>query len=261
MGVVPLTTEEKRLKALRGTDAEWTSANPTLLEGEIGYSTDGNYFKVGDGTTTWSSLTSIFRKDRLYDEETISDISSTNVQIDLSTLFAAEDGFIASYAWSGGDGTAQITFDGGTYTGKTIGGVDADTLAADLAGDGQGRITFRKDGNDLRILTQGVFDSDGGNFSDTFEKTSGGALVQYVTSLGSGQATVVFPVPMVNTSYRTIVSPIDNVTSARTAHVNTSTKTVNGFDAFVRDSSGSSAGDGIDGIAEGRWTAEYLEVG
>lgn len=40
----------------RGTDAEWTSANPTLAAGEVGISTDINKFKIGDGTTAWTSL-------------------------------------------------------------------------------------------------------------------------------------------------------------------------------------------------------------
>lgn len=40
----------------RGTASEWSSANPVLAEGEIGYVTDQNRLKVGDGVTSWSSL-------------------------------------------------------------------------------------------------------------------------------------------------------------------------------------------------------------
>jgi hypothetical protein len=39
-----------------GTSAEWTLANPILAEGEVGVETDTNYFKVGNGSSTWSSL-------------------------------------------------------------------------------------------------------------------------------------------------------------------------------------------------------------
>lgn len=38
------------------TAANWTSANPVLLKGEIGIEIDTNKFKVGDGTTNWVSL-------------------------------------------------------------------------------------------------------------------------------------------------------------------------------------------------------------
>jgi Major tropism determinant N-terminal domain len=46
-----------RLQQRRDTAANWTSNNPTLAGGEIGYETDTKKFKVGDGTTAWTSLT------------------------------------------------------------------------------------------------------------------------------------------------------------------------------------------------------------
>lgn len=46
-----------RLQQRRDTAANWTSNNPTLAAGEIGYETDTKKMKIGDGTTAWSSLT------------------------------------------------------------------------------------------------------------------------------------------------------------------------------------------------------------
>lgn len=40
-----------------GTAAEWTAANPVLLEKELGYETDTGKAKIGNGTSAWSSLT------------------------------------------------------------------------------------------------------------------------------------------------------------------------------------------------------------
>ena len=40
----------------RGTASSWTSANPTLAEGEMGIETDTDQFKIGDGLTAWTSL-------------------------------------------------------------------------------------------------------------------------------------------------------------------------------------------------------------
>lgn len=40
----------------RGTAAAWTSANPTLAEGELGLETDTLAVKLGDGATAWTSL-------------------------------------------------------------------------------------------------------------------------------------------------------------------------------------------------------------
>lgn len=45
-----------RMQQRRDTAAAWTSANPTLSGGEIGYETDTKKIKVGDGTTAWVSL-------------------------------------------------------------------------------------------------------------------------------------------------------------------------------------------------------------
>lgn len=40
----------------RDTAANWTTTNPTLADGEIGYETDTRNFKVGNGTTAWTTL-------------------------------------------------------------------------------------------------------------------------------------------------------------------------------------------------------------
>lgn len=45
-----------QMQQRRDTAAGWTSANPTLLNGEIGYETDTGYIKIGDGSTAWTSL-------------------------------------------------------------------------------------------------------------------------------------------------------------------------------------------------------------
>ena len=50
-----------RMQQRRGTAAQWVSSNagdgPILNAGEIGWESDTNKFKIGDGTNNWSSLT------------------------------------------------------------------------------------------------------------------------------------------------------------------------------------------------------------
>ena len=41
----------------RGTAAQWTSANPILAAGEFGYESDTGKGKIGNGSSTWTSLT------------------------------------------------------------------------------------------------------------------------------------------------------------------------------------------------------------
>ena len=45
-----------RMQQRRGTATQWTTGNPVLAAGEIGFETDTNKFKIGDGSSTWSAL-------------------------------------------------------------------------------------------------------------------------------------------------------------------------------------------------------------
>lgn len=38
------------------TATNWTTVNPTLLSGEVGIESDTGLFKIGDGSTQWTSL-------------------------------------------------------------------------------------------------------------------------------------------------------------------------------------------------------------
>lgn len=45
-----------RILIRRGTAAEWTTADPILAAGELGFESDTDKLKGGDGTTAWTSL-------------------------------------------------------------------------------------------------------------------------------------------------------------------------------------------------------------
>jgi hypothetical protein len=44
------------MQVRRGTASSWTSTNPTLAAGELGFETDTGKFKIGTGASTWTSL-------------------------------------------------------------------------------------------------------------------------------------------------------------------------------------------------------------
>jgi hypothetical protein len=44
------------IKLRRGTAAQWTSVNPVLSAGEMGFESDTRKFKFGNGTTTWNAM-------------------------------------------------------------------------------------------------------------------------------------------------------------------------------------------------------------
>lgn len=51
-----ISFSDTQIKIKRGTAADWAAANPILEAGELGYITDSNLLKVGDGTTAFNSL-------------------------------------------------------------------------------------------------------------------------------------------------------------------------------------------------------------
>lgn len=55
-----MAIENKKMKQRRDTAANWTSVNPVLAAGEIGYETDTNKFKIGDGVSAWTAITNYF---------------------------------------------------------------------------------------------------------------------------------------------------------------------------------------------------------
>ena len=45
-----------QIQIRRGTEAAWTAADPTLAAGEFAIETDTDFYKIGDGSTAWTSL-------------------------------------------------------------------------------------------------------------------------------------------------------------------------------------------------------------
>ena len=48
------------IQVRRDTAANWTSTNPTLAAGEMGFETDTGKLKIGNGSTAWTSLACSF---------------------------------------------------------------------------------------------------------------------------------------------------------------------------------------------------------
>lgn len=83
----------------RDTASNWTSANPTLADGELGLETDTLKCKIGDGSTAWTSLayaafgdigldnTSQWTKNQSVAPSALSDGSTIAVDASLSNNF------------------------------------------------------------------------------------------------------------------------------------------------------------------------------
>ena len=103
-----------RIQVRRDAAADWTSANPTLSEGEIGFETDTGKVKVGDGTTAWTAL------------DYLSDAAGASTFVGLTDTPAAYTSAAEKAVAVNAGGTALEFVDfpagsGGTTIGKPLG--------------------------------------------------------------------------------------------------------------------------------------------
>ena len=70
------TTVKVQIQQRIDTASNWSSANPTLLSGEIGWESDTKKWKIGTGSTAWSSLA--YAGTTLLDEDNFASNSATS---------------------------------------------------------------------------------------------------------------------------------------------------------------------------------------
>jgi hypothetical protein len=135
-----------KIQVRRDTAANWTSANPTLSDGEIGYETDTGYMKIGDGTTAWASLGYFVDADDANTTYTISAAQATDdanitltgsdTSTDTITLVAGTN---MSLTVAGDNITAAVDTDLSNYDNTTSAFLTSATL--DLSGESLGSLS------------------------------------------------------------------------------------------------------------------------
>lgn len=95
----------------KGTATEWSNANPVLASGEPGFDITNGIFKIGDGSNTWTNLSSLNCKTTKGSFELVS--SSGTFSVSGGYTVGALDVFLNGVKLASGDYTAT---DGTSFT-------------------------------------------------------------------------------------------------------------------------------------------------
>jgi hypothetical protein len=118
-----------KIQVRRDTAANWTSTNPTLSQGEIGFETDTYKIKIGNGSTAWTSL-SYFTAAGLSEAQGLTfvgdDSSGTRISdgetikiAGAGSVTTSMSGDVLTITGSGG-GSSTLTVVGDDSTGVTL---------------------------------------------------------------------------------------------------------------------------------------------
>jgi hypothetical protein len=93
-----------QIQIRRDSEANWTSVNPILADGEIGFDVTSNRFKVGNGVDAWSDIE--------FSGSSLATGDQPTAPNDGEQWFNPSDGYL--YIWYDNDGNGTWVAVGGT---------------------------------------------------------------------------------------------------------------------------------------------------
>ena len=124
------------IQARKGTATDWSTQNPVLASGELGYDLTNRIFKIGDGSSNWNTLNTI--------NLSSSNITNFNSSVSglLPTISNSGDNRILTSTGStvGINAESNLTFDGTNLTAPYL-------VASNSSGDEGGEIQLAKPPN------------------------------------------------------------------------------------------------------------------
>jgi hypothetical protein len=209
-----------QIQVRRDTAANWTSVNPVLAQGEIGYETDTGKFKIGNGTLAWTNASLLYATDGSKLTGTINATSATNITgiLDITqggtgsaygSAIIAHSQLNADITKSVNDTTPESLF----RTGTAVGTVQHLSVAADTVYFVEGQVFFGKTAS-----------TAAGQVSIGFQYTTNGSTTLTEQSSGfrtviAGATTSQIGTTLNNTTANTITYSSATTTALQTQHV------------------------------------------
>jgi hypothetical protein len=112
-----------KIQVRRGTSSQWTTANTLLSSGEIGFETDTNKFKIGDGTLLWDALEYFLDSSELSLYLTTASASTTyatKAELENIDALPSQTGNSGKYLTTDGTNPSWETVSGGTTSSSDI---------------------------------------------------------------------------------------------------------------------------------------------
>lgn len=192
-----------------------------------------------------------FNNNEIWESQGDYDISASNTTFDLTEVNSYPIGYKFRISWYDGDGSNTLSF---TDNGETIDGVSV----ADWIGDGTGHLDLIKL-DDLEFETRNsgeIWDSDGGNFTGTFEKKLNG-IQESGLEQDMSAGTYTWAIAFVSATYGITHAILENAAGASYV-INFTNRTTTQFDIVIRNAETSSNISKITYVRGfGRWTASY----
>ena len=171
-----------KIQVRRDTAANWTSVNPTLSDGELGYETNTGYMKIGDGSTAWSSLSYFTPGAVDGDANTTYTISTAQSGNDARIILTGSDsstdeltlvaGTNLSLTVAGDSITAVVNNDLANYSNATSAFITASS--SDALTNKTGNISQWT--NDSGYLTSGTLNLSGKSVNELSDVNTSGAV-------------------------------------------------------------------------------------
>ena len=182
----------------RDTAANWTSANPTLAQGELGAETDTSKIKIGDGSTAWASLAYLIDAGSYVTESSTSTFTNKTINGSNNTLTNIS-------LTAGVTGTLPVANGGTGSTATTFVNLTSNvTGTLPVANGGTGITAAGTSGN--------VLISDGTNWASAAPASSG-SWTKLQTITASGDAVVEIDFSAESSAYKVFKVVLINVTS------------------------------------------------